>query len=516
MKRSLRKLIDIPVKQYGYILFGVVFGALTYFSLMSNDLINHLDGIWHTSNFIAGDWEISLGRGLQRYADRARFGLVTSSYNSLLFLLLFLVADIYIIYYLRLSRFFAVTFIMLSVANPVVCESLSYSYMSINFALAYFFSIMAFSVMADSCDDEGHFAGIVLAAIFLAISMAFYQAYIGVYCILAIMYFCMNTELWESKKAVKGLGKAAIIFVMGGFFYFIIVKLLLLRADIGLSSYKGADSVGVLPIIMNLPRGIEECYSSFYAYFVEDSLQSHLEFADIAVRSVAFVYLIMICVMGAVAIKKMMIKNYIRQIFFVILVPVAAGSICLIAVGNAITSLMAMPIMIAVGLFPVMLGIEKYTSLKYLYKSVMIILVWYMTSTVVNDQIALKEGKNSTVTITHYMIQKMIDEDYPISEKPVAFVGRMAENPLFPSSTAYEMANGYAQFGKWSTEPRNNRATWIGITYNLCGSDIWVCDQWTYSDLIGMDEVKQMPVFPAEGSIAYIDDVIVVKVSEVY
>ena len=63
---------------------------MTYFMLMSLNLVNDVDGIWHLSNFIAGDWEISLGRGLQRYADRARFGIVSEPFNSII--TIFLVA----------------------------------------------------------------------------------------------------------------------------------------------------------------------------------------------------------------------------------------------------------------------------------------------------------------------------------------------------------------------------------------------------------------------------------------
>ena len=51
-----------------------------------NGFVFH-DGIWHLSNFIAGDFEISLGRGLERYADRARFGIVSSPLNTVLCLL---------------------------------------------------------------------------------------------------------------------------------------------------------------------------------------------------------------------------------------------------------------------------------------------------------------------------------------------------------------------------------------------------------------------------------------------
>ena len=70
-----KNITDFIIKNGTYIIASFFMGILAYFMLISLDLVNDLDGIWHPSNFIAGDWEISLGRGLQRYADRARFGI---------------------------------------------------------------------------------------------------------------------------------------------------------------------------------------------------------------------------------------------------------------------------------------------------------------------------------------------------------------------------------------------------------------------------------------------------------
>lgn len=516
MKKHLQRMVSIPVNGYRYIIFGVIFGTFVYLSMMSNDLMNDLDGIWHTSNFIAGDWEISLGRGLQRYADRARFGLVNSAFNSTLFIFLIALADVYIIHFFKLKKSFSIMFVMYSIANPVICESLSYSYMSIHFALAYLFSVMAFSLLALEVEEGINPVNMALAALLFAVSMAFYQAYMGVYCILAVMYVCAHIQIWDKRKTISAVSQTLILFLMGGIFYFILTKLLLLRAGIELASYRGANSVGVISIITNLPKGIVQCYKEFEIFAIDKNLQSNLEFVQIAIRTVFFIYLLMVILSGVNAVKNRTWKAYMVQIFFIMLIPVAACAVCLVAVGNSITGLMAMPVMLSVGLFPMATACEKQGFTKYLQGVVMIILVWYMLSTVVNDQIALKEGKNSTVAITNHMIDGMIQKGYRIDMESVAFVGRIAENPLFVQSTAYEMANEYAKFGKWSTDARNNRATWIGVVNHLCGVNLQVCDQWTYADLIETESVKAMPVFPAEGSIVFMEDTIVVKVSEVY
>ncbi|MCR5716186.1 MAG: hypothetical protein K6G23_05025, partial [Lachnospiraceae bacterium] len=144
MNKQQTQLYTWMKASLSYVVFAVLAGVIAYFSLMSNDLVNHLDGIWHPSNFIAGDWEISLGRGLQRYADRARFGLVSSAWNSVLVFLLLGIADYVVIDKFQLKHtVYAYLLIFATIANPVVCEAITYSYMSVNFALAYFFAVSA-------------------------------------------------------------------------------------------------------------------------------------------------------------------------------------------------------------------------------------------------------------------------------------------------------------------------------------------------------------------------------------
>ena len=92
------------IKLYGKSIIGqVIMGVMVYFMMMSLNLVNDLDGLWHPSNFIAGDWEISLGRALQRYADRARFGIVSEPFNTILTLILLSVGNVLIIDRLKIK-----------------------------------------------------------------------------------------------------------------------------------------------------------------------------------------------------------------------------------------------------------------------------------------------------------------------------------------------------------------------------------------------------------------------------
>ncbi len=515
-KKRQFEISDFLKKYCKYIMFAIIAGTAVYFSLMANNLVNNLDGVWHPSNFIAGDWEISLGRGLQRYADRARFGLVSSACNSILVFALIGLSDCLIIKRFELEKeFFSFLLVFISIANPVICESLTYSYMSVNFALALFFSVLSFFIVSGEKKDTKqkilHIAG---GAICFGISMAFYQAYICVFTVLAL--FCLIYKFKTVSKIrdfAGSLSEYLAAFVIGGIFYFLITKLLLLRAGVKMASYKGANGIGVKSILVNLPMGFVNSYKEFWNYFFTKRLNANLEFSGIMI--------ILVLIACAVTFVKVAIDVFRQKkgktvpfIILFALIPTAASSICLIAVGNTVTGLMAYGILLSAIMFYCIAKDSKLT--KTVSLAVLIMLSWYLVMAVENDQIALKEGITATQRITEGALDDINSMHALDNATCVAFVGRAAENEYFYKSVAYENANQYARFGGWSTEARNNRTTWTGITEVFCGTQLPFCSDDVYRELQESEKIKNMPTYPHEGYIENIDGVLVVKISDLY
>ena len=135
---------------------------------------------------------------------------------------------------------------------------------------------------------------------------------------------------------------------------------------------------------------------------------------------------------------------------------------------------------------------------------------------VVNDQWALREGKDATITLSESIVHELFEDGYYEEGLPIALVGRPGNNPAFVQSGAYQMANGYARFGCWSTDARNNRYSWDGVMRNFLGVSLNICNEIDYEKLIQNEEIEEMPVFPMEGSIRVIDGYVVIKVSDLY
>ena len=99
-----------------------IFGMIVYFMMMALGLTNSLDGIWHTSYYIGGIFEISLGRGFLRYFDKMHFGIVSVALNSILSLLIASVAISLLIDLLAVkNKIYKILIAALVISHPVIC-----------------------------------------------------------------------------------------------------------------------------------------------------------------------------------------------------------------------------------------------------------------------------------------------------------------------------------------------------------------------------------------------------------
>ena len=149
---------------------------------------------------------------------------------------------------------------------------------------------------------------------------------------------------------------------------------------------------------------------------------------------------------------------------------------------------------------------------------ILLVCVWLNICATTNDQVALHDGKNATTTLTRAIVQELISDDYLHEDTVIALVGRPSENPYFRKTEAFEKANEYARFGQWwGTDAGNNRRSWYyGMLRHYLGLELNWCDDDDYEEIRSSGELESMPNFPEEGSIKVVNDIVVVKVSDVY
>ena len=256
-------------------IFGIsiIFAVIVYLLMITQMLTNSLDGLWNNFYYPGVIWPRMIGRWFQPILTAPRYGLVCHSVNSLFTISLFTLGNIVILRMFDISnKVISLLFSFMILTTPLVCDSLSYMFMSPSYGAAYFFAALA-ALFLIGLNKKNSYADIVLGAFAISVSMGCYQAYLNVTCTLLAMYIfyqCLH------RISIKEIGKTTVKSVAGiltgGLCYYLCVQISLHRHNLVLYSYQGADKVGIKNILSSLPETIPRAYSDFYSYFLSRNI----------------------------------------------------------------------------------------------------------------------------------------------------------------------------------------------------------------------------------------------------
>lgn len=449
--------------------------------------------------------------------DKLHFGIVSAPFQTIVTLVIWSIANTILMTVLNIEgniRRFVLSFWL--IANPVVCNTLTYGYTAIGYAVAYFFSVLAVVFLR----YYKRRYRIIPCGMCIAISMSCYQAYLGVSCVMFLfVIMCMLLEDKYLSEIFAYIRDAFFGICMGGVMYYAFTQFMLWYSKTELSSYKGINSLTPFLMIKSLPGSIWGCYKTFFTFFINEKMFMNTSVTRIIVDAFLLFVAVKIIYLIIWAFKKNFFSGALMCLA-ILLIPVGSNASLLLAVGSIRTLIMSMGIMLTV--FFIAISSNNQDSLwNYWNKRasllMLVLLLWISVSVVENDQLALKEGKNSVISLTDTIVDTLIEQGYRTDGScAVVFLGRPADSPLFYKSQAYEMANYYAKFGYFSVAPGNNQRTWNSVLYNLCGKRIFYAYEETYGKIRETDEVAAMPSFPQEGSIVKQGEVYVVKIAEPY
>ena len=452
MKRIIRienYAMDWIRNHIKYIFINIIFGIMVYFMMISENLVNSHDGIWNTSSFIAGSWEASLGRGLLHYIDEIRAGIVSVPLNTVLTLLIVSVASVLIIDFLAIeSRKLGVLVSLLLIANPVTCDTLSYCFTSVGYGMAFLFSVLSVGCIC----GKSRIVGILLGAVFLALSLSCYQAYFGITCLLLLLQVMkMLLDCERGKRIVEFLIKGILAIVIGGIFYSLISDALLKKYGIELAPYRGASEVSVGRIIALLPESMQLCYKEFYNFFVKNRMGITV-FNETVILIGGMGVLLSVCVFRHFFVIWRISRGHaLCFLACICLVPVGCNAVVLL-VRSDMDTLMSMGMVASVALVSAVILSIDGRSVFFLRRGayiLLLLLLWVNILTVEKDQLALKEGRTATVQLADCVVEGLIVEGYLADDIPIAFVGKPCENAMFVKQSAWNSANWYAKFGNW-------------------------------------------------------------------
>lgn len=353
----------------------------------------------------------------------------------------------------------------------------------------------------------------------LSLSLGLYQAYISVAISLIMIILLFNlVEGISIKEFFIKVARYVVSLLIAAIIYYICWKIFQRAFGIWTSdSYNGLSSVGDYSDTSLLGL-IGLTYRQVRYYFVNPSVFKTLVLNE---RSLSFLwtYLLRVVNIGALiltvyALVKINIKNKtsafarIMQGVILLLLPLGVNIICIISKGTVHTLMVFSFAMLYIPMINMAGPLEgKKISIKEIITAAIIFCVIW-NNIVLSNQVYLKKSLQdkanlSLMTKIAYEVEHM--EGYEPGVTPVAITGSFQETDYITDITDWEDIVIYGVGKTTMLYPGTDYAYLkyeLNVTMNLTRVDK------------ELDEVKEMPCYPAEGSIKYVDGVVVVKISK--
>lgn len=510
--------------------FKMVYVLALYSILLTNNLVNRQDGIWNSATYMAGDWELSIGRWALKYIDILRFGITINPWTSIIALFLFVLGtEIAVdIFQINVNSKWNYIGSFLFLGNMIICDVLSYSFTSIGYSFAYLLSLLAVKFIISASSTTGTMKKccqfVLSASVCIALMMGLYQNYLGCVCLLIL--FCIIDRMLKNEKVVD-IARFAFLAIVSGILglciYELIQKEELARHNVTMSSYLGANDISLKNIVINLNNSLKRAY---YDFFYQNLVGERFKWNYFRGGGIVFLISIVLGIFLLITIRKLwkLDKLYIVYVFGgICLIPLAANICVILAPSSSYWEQQTGPLaMIIPCMIFVILKHIKYDGIKLgidmLAKRVLIaasvVLIWGSMYQVVIDQESMREGLNNAEVILQSALQQLFSSELFDENVPIAIVGAPFNNNLYYDTGGSSKANIYTRAGglTWWGNEFDLRA-YHGIVENRLGMQINWCNQEFYNALCQRQELLDMPTYPDKECVQIIDDVLVLKIS---
>lgn len=395
-------------------------------------------------------------------------------------------------------------------ASPSVISQITFPYIFISYGAAFLFAILyAFFVW------NKKWVMCIPATICITLMMGLYQAYVSAAAM--IILILIIKDVLSGRKIgliLKDAIKAVIVAAMGS-----LVDILIYTCELkvrGLSeSVRVADST-VSKMFEFFFDSVKGTYIYFFDYYFSDARMG---------RSIIFSILFLLLALGFCWCAAKIIKSekskgigkVILLIFAVSLLPVAANLILIFVPDNNVTLPMQSHYALV---FCLLFVFYRFIDFKVkLFNCIIAGVLGILTYTFFiasnATQLAMKESYQTIYAQTALILEDVYDlEGYIPNETPIVFVGYPSEEYVQNRLPVYEQAIGL----------NDNQAFWKGengeivcrhkyiMNYFGINAGFFTADE--FYEATESPEFLDMPIWPAKGSVAFIGDKVVVKLTD--
>ena len=403
---------------------------------------------------------------------------------------------------------------------PAVVSMYFFMFLALYYAIGIFFSVFAAWL---TVKYPKNIIANIAAVVMIACSLGVYQAYFpDTVCILLIVVILKAAfggvkEKKEWKEFFLMIARFLVVMAAGVAVYFLINKAVLAVTHIQLTSYQGGDTMGKITIAQ-LISALKSCYTSFFDMGFSDVMG--ISYNRTVRRLIKVVWILFAAGIGAYLVLKK--KEYLNKVIVlcgILVFPVAMFLIYVMAPNSYCYTLMAYSVVFFFVFFLLWLdacsrNLKLHAPVKsitnwvsaLLTAALVIVFVWYANG----NNMALEYTKYHDFSYVQTLVTKIRSvEDYS-QDKPVIVVGTQINDST--NGMGSLIGDTFTVGGKADTNLGYNSLLYLMSDY--LGFSPYYGTYEEIQNWMQREVVREMPSYPADGSIQVIDDTIIVKLSD--
>lgn len=508
-----RRLCDdgTPV---GCALLSALIAAVLAYHLLVIYGRGNADAVCEGLYFYTGaDWALACGRWATRYMNAAAGNVVMPGIWVLLYALCCGGTAVILsrLWQIRSPISVALMSALLTV-NPTVIEQSLLQYMFMAWGIS---NLLAALFVFLNAKERGKISRYVAAPLCLAVAFGLYQACVGMVCVLYCMTLILRLLRGESlKDTLLDVARFALSAVIGTLLYFLVMRFEVARWGVA-GSYR-MEEFSLKAIFAQLSSSVPGAYRNYLAYFADARLHRRWFFGALFVLGAAFLLTALVGML-----RHGRIAEAAAAFLLALLIPAFSHAADIIFPYNTPVLIMQYQSMMAVPFALALL--DRYAEDKRLRAQgsrwAAQLLLLALSWTFIVSANATYQVYELTYKHTNFVIGSVLNQIYALpdysEDEVIAFAGFPDDALLRQKIGSYRYAYGqqYENLVFWDgmLGLQNSRQCYLLDEFGIEGGHIYGIQ---YNTAIATEQFKNMPVWPKAGSIARINDMIVVKFCE--
>lgn len=396
--------------------------------------------------------------------------------------------------------------LMISV-SPVI-RQFAYLYTCLCYALAMLFSVLGIKLIR-----EKKLGGFILGALSFLGMFGCFQSYMGAVAGLTVLLFVYDILEGEKlSRAFEKLGKVAAAGIIAAVTNLFVIKIVTKLLNIEVLGR--VENFSVKAITENIGFSLKYAFVWFVTFFTGDPVMKRNYVYTIMLAALVLVFILK----AFLEAKKMPVINTIVAVVFFMLVPLCMNIILILIPTNGINLYMKHHYILAFGfMFALLERFEESVAKNLCLWVIYLSFVFVVSTNVISanaSAICYKLSYEATYTQAELMLAEVRNLEEYDPDMPVALGGIIRYDftyEFFQPIYDYAFTGAGPVFWNGTYGSTASRELYF---INYLGIDLKPITDDQFRTIIRSDEFKEMPVWPATGSVKVIDGCAVIKTEQ--